>query len=104
MIRGGELILVENKAALMRKLGRKRLDLELAAPLDRVPEPLARLGSRCRRMPCSSPTRMKPTDGPVSIRALLDDLAGAGVAFSDLTTSQNIAGGYLRRPGERPRS
>jgi hypothetical protein len=41
VIRQGELILVEEKEALMEKLGRKELHLQLAAPLQEVPEALA---------------------------------------------------------------
>src|SRR6188472_1103580 len=40
----GELILVEEKAELMRKLGKKRLALHLQAPLERVPEALGGYG------------------------------------------------------------
>ncbi len=42
VINKGELILVEEKAELMRKLGKKQLTLELQAPLDAIPEALAR--------------------------------------------------------------
>src|SRR5438309_6811987 len=38
VINGGELILVEDKAALMRKLGRKQLTLHLQRKLDAVPD------------------------------------------------------------------
>src|SRR5271169_701503 len=41
VINKGELILVENKAELMRKLGRKRLTLELTEPIAAVPAALA---------------------------------------------------------------
>ena len=41
VINGGELILVEDKAALMQKLGRKRLILELDEPLGSIPTALA---------------------------------------------------------------
>ncbi len=44
MIAKGELILVEDKAALMKKLGSKQLTLHLAAPLVEVPPALARYG------------------------------------------------------------
>src|SRR4051795_3338597 len=37
----GELILVEDKATLMRKLGKKQLTLELSAPLSAVPPAVA---------------------------------------------------------------
>ena len=40
VIRKGELILVENKLALMQKLGKKQLTLQLQAPLDHIPPAL----------------------------------------------------------------
>jgi ABC-2 type transport system ATP-binding protein len=40
VINKGQLILVEEKKALMRKLGKKQLTLELQSPLERVPEGL----------------------------------------------------------------
>ena len=44
VISKGRIILVEDKAALMRKLGRKQLTLELQGRLERVPEALAGYG------------------------------------------------------------
>src|SRR5450755_719312 len=41
VISKGEIILVENKAELMRKLGKKQLTLQLQHPLERVPPELA---------------------------------------------------------------
>jgi ABC-2 type transport system ATP-binding protein len=41
VINKGELILVEGKAELMEKLGRRQLTLQLQAPLDRVPETMS---------------------------------------------------------------
>ena len=41
VIRGGEIILVEDKASLMRKLGKKQLILQLRAPLSAIPPALA---------------------------------------------------------------
>ncbi len=41
VIRKGELVVVEDKHALMRKLGKKQLTLQLQAPLRQVPEELA---------------------------------------------------------------
>ena len=90
VINKGELILVEEKAALMRKLGKKQLTLELQQP--------ARGDSR-RRSPAyplelakaaaswSSPmTRKSERTG---ITALLGDLGKAGIRFKDLQTSQS---------------
>jgi ABC-2 type transport system ATP-binding protein len=91
VIRGGDLILVEEKDALMRKLGRKRLLLDLAAPLPAIPDALARHkltrsddGERLIYL-------YEPVvgGGPPDISGLLGDLAGAGIAVRDVTTSQN---------------
>ena len=41
VINKGELILVEDKHTLMRKLGKKQLTLHLQSPLERIPESLA---------------------------------------------------------------
>ena len=43
VISNGELIVVEDKAVLMRKLGKKQLTLELRAPLEKIPDALAGL-------------------------------------------------------------
>ena len=52
VINKGEMILVEDKAALMHKLGKKQLKLELQQKLDAVPPELAVLQPRaCRRRP-----------------------------------------------------
>ncbi len=90
VIRGGELILVENKAVLMRKLGRKRLILDLASPLQALPDALA-----CHRLKRAEEGRQlvytyEPSaEGQADIRALMADLAAAGAAVRDVTTSQN---------------
>ncbi len=90
VIRGGELILVDDKAALMEKLGRKRLVVDLAAPLAAVPESLAR--HKLKASPDGSQLTYvyEPAGGAApDLRALLDDLAGAGIGVRDVTTSQN---------------
>src|SRR5215204_2628457 len=85
----GELILVEEKAELMRKLGKKHLVLHLQAPLDRVPEALDGYGLAL------SPDRDElvytyDTQGErTGITALLRDLNAAGIGFKDLHTDQS---------------
>src|SRR3954453_24095244 len=85
----GELILVEEKAELMRKLGKKRLALHLQAPLERVPEALDGYGLAL------SPDRHAliytyDTQGErTGITALLRDLNAAGIGFKDLHTDQS---------------
>ncbi len=89
IIRRGEIILVEEKAALMRKLGRKRLTLHLQSPLDAIPADLAdfalELGEDGRELIYTYDTRAERT----GITGLLTGLAAAGIRFSDLNTEQS---------------
>jgi ABC-2 type transport system ATP-binding protein len=89
VINKGELILVEEKAALMSKLGKKQLTLELPTKLDRVPEALSRyrlaLNPDGMGLVYSYDTQGERT----GIAALLGDLAAAGVKFKDLHTEES---------------
>ena len=88
VISKGELILVEEKAELMRKLGRKQLTLELHERLDAVPAALAAhrltLGGEGRELTYSYDTQGERT----GITALLTDLRNAGIRLRDLHTTQ----------------
>ena len=88
VINKGELILVEEKAELMRKLGKKQLTLHLLNKLDAVPASLAghRLGlsGDGRELVYTYDTRAERT----GITALLRDLSEAGIRFRDLQTTQ----------------
>jgi len=90
VINNGEIILVEDKAELMRKLGKKQLTLQLREPLTAIPAALAAhhltLGADGRELTYTYDTRGGRTTG---ITALLDDLANAGIGFSDLQTTQS---------------
>ncbi|WP_029003648.1 ABC transporter ATP-binding protein [Azorhizobium doebereinerae] len=89
VIRNGELILVERKEDLMRTLGRKELALQLAAPLAEIPAALARyplaLSPDGRRLVYT----YTGTGDPTSISPFLQDVAAAGIAFTDLDTEQS---------------
>jgi ABC-2 type transport system ATP-binding protein len=89
VINNGEIVVVEETAELMRKLGRKQMTLELAAPLKRVPEALAaynlELAEGGARLVYTYDTHAERT----GIAALLADLAAAGIRFKDLDTSQS---------------
>jgi ABC-2 type transport system ATP-binding protein len=89
VINRGELILVEDKAELMRKLGRKQLTLQLAAPLDRVPPALAAydlaLSADRNELTYNYDTQL----GREGIAALLRDLSGLGIGFKDLHTTES---------------
>ncbi|MGE5667349.1 MAG: ABC transporter ATP-binding protein [Betaproteobacteria bacterium] len=89
VISKGELIVVEEKAELMRKLGRKQLTLHLQAPLRQVPVTLSR--HRLELSPDGGVltyTYDAELEG-TGIAALLEDLDQAGIRFKDLQTSQS---------------
>ena len=89
VINRGELILVEEKAELMRKLGRKRLVLQLQEPLLERPPALLRddidIASDGAELVYSYDAKA----GRTGITTLLGDLAAAGIRFTDLRTEQS---------------
>ena len=89
VIRNGEIILVEDKAALMAKLGKKQLTLSLQSKLDDVPASLAsyRLD---RSVDGYSLVYTFDTKGEeTGIAHLLRDLGAAGIDVKDLQTKQS---------------
>ncbi|PZO49733.1 MAG: multidrug ABC transporter ATP-binding protein [Alphaproteobacteria bacterium] len=88
VINKGELILVEEKSVLMRKLGKKQLTLELQSPLTETPQingyDLA-LASEGRQLVYSFDAQADDT----GIASLLKQLAERGVDFKDLHTEQS---------------
>ncbi len=89
VISKGEIILVDEKAELMRKLGKKQLTLQLAQPLAAVPPALAahrlELASGNNELVYTYDAQREHS----GIAALLDDLDRAGIAFKDLQTTQS---------------
>lgn len=89
IINKGRIILVEEKAELMKKLGRKRLILDLQQPIAQLPAALAthalRLAPDGTRLTYEYDADMETT----GITALLRDISAAGVLFKDLKTEQS---------------
>ncbi len=89
VISHGEIILVQEKAELMRKLGRKQLTLQLHEPIDRIPTALSayslELSEDGDELLYTYDTQGERT----GITALLSDLGQAGVKFKDLSTTQS---------------
>jgi ABC-2 type transport system ATP-binding protein len=89
VINKGEIILVEDKAKLMQKLGGKQLKLHLSSRLDAIPPALAaydlELSSEGNDLIYSYDTKGDRT----GITSLLADLRQAGIRFADLETSQS---------------
>jgi ABC-2 type transport system ATP-binding protein len=89
VISKGEIILVEDKTELMRKLGKKQLSLQLAQPLERIPPVLSALPLELTAGGNELTYTYDARTQPLGIAALLQDLARAGIAFKDLQTSQS---------------
>ena len=89
VINKGEIILVENKVELMRKLGKKQMTLDLERPLSGIPVELAGLNLELSadggQLTYTYDTQAERT----GITDLLSKVAAAGVGFKDLDTKQS---------------
>jgi ABC-2 type transport system ATP-binding protein len=89
VISKGEIILVEDKAELMRKLGRKQLTIQLQAKLEAIPDALAAYGLE---LACEGTELVYTYDTQAErtgITSLLQALAEAGIRLKDLQTRQS---------------
>jgi len=89
VINKGELVLVEDKHELMRKLGKKQLTLHLAQPLDAVPPSLARYPLQLSEAGTELVYRYDSQDERIDVPALLTDVQHAGIRFNDIQTTQS---------------
>lgn len=90
IINRGELILVEEKASLMQKLGQKKLTVQLHTPVgETLPESLLAydlaVSDDRSELTYTYDTRQERT----GITRLLNDLSAAGLTFRDLQTQQS---------------
>jgi ABC-2 type transport system ATP-binding protein len=89
VISKGELIVVEEKAVLMKKLGKKRLTLVLQEPMSSIPLELAdwpmTLRAGGHELEYTFDINMEHTGVPTLLRRLSD----LGIGFRDLNTSQS---------------
>ncbi len=85
----GEIILVEEKAELMRTLGKKQLTLQLDGKLDGVPSGLAGYGLDLAAEGTELIYTYQTQNERTGITALLADLNAAGIGFKDLQTKQS---------------
>src|SRR5580765_4566138 len=89
VINRGELILVEQKAELMRKLGKKQLTLHLQAPIDAIPASLAAYQLERNGDGSELVYTYDTQASRTGITALLQSLSDAGIRFKDLQTKQS---------------
>jgi ABC-2 type transport system ATP-binding protein len=89
VISKGELIVVEDKAVLMQKLGKKQLTLQLKSPLERIPDALAgralELSAGGKELVYTFDTQGEDT----GIEAVLRTLGEHGIEFKDLQSSES---------------
>ncbi len=89
VIRRGEIILVDDTASLMKKLGRKHLSLHLEEPMNRLPESLddwsLALANQGRRLDYS----FAAEEEHACVPALLKRLQAEGIEFTNLNTRQS---------------
>jgi len=89
VISGGEIIVVEKKADLMSKLGRKELRLALQEPISEIPQSLSRHRLELTQGGAELVYTYDAQEDRTGITGLLTDLAAAGVHFKDLQTKQS---------------
>jgi ABC-2 type transport system ATP-binding protein len=89
VINKGEIILVEDKAELMRKLGRKQLTLQLQDTLERIPPGLSAYNLELSGNGSDLIYTYDEQGDRAGIAALLKDLTQAGIRFKDLHTTQS---------------
>jgi ABC-2 type transport system ATP-binding protein len=89
VIHRGELILVEDKAQLMRKLGKKQLTLQLQHPLSQLPEPLAARNLQLGNGGTELTYFFDAQAEAAGITELLRQLVDLGIGFKDLHTRES---------------
>ena len=89
VINKGELIVVEDKAVLMRKLGKKQLTLHLMEPMAVIPASLGGWPLALNAGGTELEYTFDSTEEHAGVPALLRELDRIGVAFKDLQTRQS---------------
>lgn len=89
VIANGELILVEEKTALMQKLGKKELVLDIRQPLTELPGSLAAFALELRDEGRQLVYTFDSQADRTGITSLLDALREQGIVFNDLSTTQS---------------
>jgi ABC-2 type transport system ATP-binding protein len=89
VINKGELIMVEEKAKLMKKLGKKRLTVHLVAPLAQIPEALREWNLALKNDGQDVEYTFNEKDEHTGIPELLRRLGDLGIEFKDLETRES---------------
>ncbi|MGB0133384.1 ABC transporter ATP-binding protein [Dokdonella sp.] len=106
VINKGELILVEDKDVLMRKLGKKQLTLSLQQAMDKIPDGLAALPLELSDDGLTLVYTFDTQSEETGIAGLLRRLGEHGIDFKDLRSSESsleeIFVNLVRKPKGEP--
>lgn len=89
VINKGELVLVEEKTKLMRKLGKKQLALQLQSPLQAIPDALHDLPLELSKDGTTLTYTFDAQADDTGIAPLLKRLSEQGIDFKDLYSSES---------------
>lgn len=89
VIRSGELLLVEDKDQLMRRMGQRQIRIELMQPIDRIPDALASYNLEYSQEDQSLTYSYEANGERTGITALFSDLGKAGLILRDVETRQS---------------
>jgi len=89
VIHKGDLILVEDKHALMKQLGQKHMTLHLDVPLDAIPPALSGWDLTLKNHGCELELTFGAGEERERIPALLRRIGEIGIDFRDLNTRQS---------------
>ena len=89
VIKNGQLILVEDKVALMNQLGKKQLILDLKEPLTSIPSNMADFNLQINNDGLQLVYSYDKTDEHTGISTLLQHLSAASIGFTDIKTDQS---------------
>ena len=89
VISKGQILLVEDKETLMAQMGKKALTIELAAPVETLPETLAHHGLDIVQDGHALLFTYDTNAERTGIRSMLNDLDAAGLVMRDIQTRQS---------------
>ena len=89
VINNGEILLVEDKDTLMARMGRKEMRIELARPIDAIPEALSAYNLERAEDGCSLMFVYDTAAERTGITRLLNDLRDSGLVLRDVRTSES---------------
>lgn len=89
VIRGGELLLVEEKETLMQRMGKRQMRVELMQPLETIPESLSRYDLEYDAETQTLVYSYEANGERTGIASLFADLSAAGLVMRDVETRQS---------------